>query len=246
MKQKLFVVLLKIPLSIFARLMLYSMAEDHSPKETSFKQQGRFQSFISRSFTSQKNRLKKGLRYVLMLVLKRMIGRSSLEGTLISQGAVCKEEELNQIGRFRINPPPEDGRCEVCGRHISELKPFRDPNDPFIEIFGNELLMKKWRPEGPYNPEAQKAWKAAKKEVPEGKDPLPWFVSKYGEEKGKRLYWSGQLSGSIGPSWECRDCAGLNTNEYFEVIDKRWKENGNKQLAESRILAELTEPHKQC
>ena len=227
MNRKFFFVLLKIQMSILARLVLFSQTENHSRKETSFKQQGRFQSFISRSFTSQKNRLKKGLRYVLMLSLKRKIARSPLQASLIRQGAVCKEEELNQIGRFYINPPPEDGRCELCGRHISELKPFRDPDHPFIEIFGNELLMKKWRPEGPYNPEAQKAWKAAEKEVPEGKDPLPWFVSKYGEEKGKRLYWSGQLSGSIGPSWECRDCAGLNTNEYFEVIDKRLKENKN-------------------
>ncbi len=32
--------------------------------------------------------------------------------------------------RFIINPPPEDKRCQCCGRHICELEPFNDPEYP--------------------------------------------------------------------------------------------------------------------
>ena len=39
---------------------------------------------------------------------------------------------------FIINPPPEDKRCQCCGRHISELEPFNDPEYP--ECNGHYLV----------------------------------------------------------------------------------------------------------
>ncbi len=231
MKQKFFAVLLKIYLGILTRLMLSSMVEKYSHGSTSSNNQGGFLSSVFRSFARQKTRLRKGLIHVHVALLKRLIRRSPLMRWFITQGAICREEELKEIGRFRINPPPNDGRCEVCGKHISELEPFRDPDDPLTDIFGRELLVKTWRPEGPYHPEAEKAMKEAKKELPEDEDPLPWFISKYGEEKGNSLYGSALLYNSAGPSWECKDCARLGTDEYFEAIDKRSEENNNKQTA---------------
>lgn len=226
MKQKLFDVLLKISLFIFTRLMLYSMLRNHRSRATSFKQRGRIQSFVFRSFTSQKKRLIKGLLDLLMLIIKRLVRRGASMGPLSTEGVVYKEEELQQIGRFPINPSPNDGRCDVCGKHISELNPFGGSGNPLLGNFSGALLVKRWRPEGPYNPEAEKARKEAEKEVPDGEDPLPWFVSKYGEEKGNRLYGSAVLYNDYSrPSWECRNCVCLGTNGYFEVIDKRLEEN---------------------
>lgn len=80
-------------------------------------------------------------------------------GPSISLGAISKEEDLKQPGRFLINPPPSDLRCEVCGRDITELKPFGGPGDPLIGDFSGELLVKRWRSEGPYDEAAAKAWK---------------------------------------------------------------------------------------
>ena len=149
-------------------------------------------------------------------------------GKSISLRAISKEEDLNQPGGILINPPPRDGRCEVCGRHISELSPFGGSGDPLIGDFSGELLVKRWRTEAPYDEAADRAWKEFRKEGPEQDDPFPWFFSKYGRETAIKFYWWEQLYGSLRPSWECRDCIVLDEDEYFEAIDKRSKENLNK------------------
>ncbi|MGO8761448.1 MAG: hypothetical protein ACLP2P_12140 [Desulfobaccales bacterium] len=35
-------------------------------------------------------------------------------------------EDLRIKPGLNINPPPEDGRCERCGKHISEVKPYKN------------------------------------------------------------------------------------------------------------------------
>ena len=44
-----------------------------------------------------------------------------------------------------INPPPQDGRCEVCGKHASEVKPFGGPGDPLVGDFTGARLLKNFR-----------------------------------------------------------------------------------------------------
>jgi hypothetical protein len=141
------------------------------------------------------------------------------ENGVIIPSAISKEEDLKLTGRIIINAPPEDGRCDVCGRHISELKPFGGPGDPLVGDFTGEFLVKRGRPAGPYDEEAEKAWDEAEKATHD--DPLPWFIAKFGKEKGEDLYWAGQLYGCVGKSWECRDCIVLDLDEYFEKIKKR-------------------------
>jgi hypothetical protein len=125
--------------------------------------------------------------------------------------------------RILINPPPSDDRCQVCGRHISELKPFGGSGNPLVGDFNSELLVKIWRPSGPYNDEAMKAIDEA---LASG-DPLQWFKDKYGAEKGESLYWAAQAYDCIGASWECRDCIVLNHDEYFGKPRQRYQEHGN-------------------
>ena len=88
-------------------------------------------------------------------------------GAVISLGALSKVEELNPFGRIHILPPPADGRCQVCGRHIRELEPFGGPGDPLVGDFNGELLVKKWRRKAPYDEAAEKAWEEARKEAEE-------------------------------------------------------------------------------
>jgi len=44
-----------------------------------------------------------------------------------------------------LNPPPDDNRCECCGRHIRELKPFGGPGDPLVGDFNGAFLVKHFR-----------------------------------------------------------------------------------------------------
>ena len=40
---------------------------------------------------------------------------------VISLGSIERDEDLKQRPGMNINPPPSDGRCMCCGKHISEL-----------------------------------------------------------------------------------------------------------------------------
>ena len=44
-----------------------------------------------------------------------------------------------------INGPPEDARCMVCQRHISDLEPFVVPGDPRTEHYAGVKLIKRFR-----------------------------------------------------------------------------------------------------
>ena len=149
-----------------------------------------------------------------------------------SLGAVSKEEDLNlrPTHGLSINPPPADGRCQVCGRHMSELKPFGGPGDPLVGDFSGELLLRTYRPDGPYDEEAEKAWKEAEhatKRATRSADPLPWLITKYGKEKAEDISLSVQLHGSFGASWECRDCIILHEDEYFKKYAETYREHRN-------------------
>lgn len=51
--------------------------------------------------------------------------------------------------RIRINPPPEDGRCNICRRHVSELKAFGGPGDPVLGDYSGAKLVKNFREDYP-------------------------------------------------------------------------------------------------
>ena len=151
---------------------------------------------------------------------------------VVSLGSISDEKDLKIEARFNINPPPEDGRCECCGRHISELTPFGKAGDPLVGDFDGELLVKKFRPSGPYDEQAEKAWdrveKLMEKEGRAGEDPLDMMIKIYGKHVGEKHYWSYQLFDQIGKSWECRDCAVLDEDEYFEYLEEIYSNIENK------------------
>ena len=147
--------------------------------------------------------------------------------------AVSKEEDLNPSGGIILNPPPDDGRCEVCGRHMSELEPFGGPGDPLVGDFSGELLVKTFRPDFPLPDEIREVNKRAKKEesIRSKDDFQSWLIANYGEAGRKRLdeiYEAWQEAGfnQVGKSWECRDCIILDNDEYFEKLEQRPKNIG--------------------
>jgi hypothetical protein len=48
-----------------------------------------------------------------------------------------------------INPPPRNKKCECCGRHIKDLKPFGGKGDPLVGDFKGALLVKTFREDVP-------------------------------------------------------------------------------------------------
>jgi len=50
--------------------------------------------------------------------------------------SVDGEEDLKpRPGLINIYPPPQDGECDCCGKHISELKSFGKAGDPLVGDF---------------------------------------------------------------------------------------------------------------
>ena len=73
---------------------------------------------------------------------------------------VSKKEKVKLgSGLININPPPSDRRCDCCGKHIDELKPYGKAGDPLGGDFNGALLVKEWRAVGTYVEEAEKAIK---------------------------------------------------------------------------------------
>jgi hypothetical protein len=66
----------------------------------------------------------------------------------ISLGSIDDEADLTaRPGFVNINPPPQDGRCCCCGRHVSKLSPSGKAGDPLAGDFEGALLVKHWRPD---------------------------------------------------------------------------------------------------
>ena len=130
------------------------------------------------------------------------------------------ESDSGKTPSIIINPPPEDRRCQCCGRHISELEPFNFPEYPHCN--GHYLVMN-FRRALLNNKEAEEAIFEAEGALYESyefgdtcgevRTVQDWLHEKYGE-KGLSLYYLGEGSLNISPSWECKDCIVLSQVEY--------------------------------
>ncbi len=67
------------------------------------------------------------------------------------EGGPCSDRKT-----IIINPPPEDGKCMICGRHVHELKAFGGPGDPLVGDFSGAKLVKQFREE--YPGYVEKSW----------------------------------------------------------------------------------------
>jgi hypothetical protein len=151
----------------------------------------------------------------------------------LTVGSVENEQDLLPGKRIAlINGPPDDRRCDCCGRHISELKPFGKAGDPVLGDFDGAHLVKRVRTFGTYDEEAETAWENALScYQDEGfEDPFDWMIKTYGKERAEELYWTSYAYHFVRSSWECRDCIILDGDEYFEKLDQRSREE-NKERA---------------
>lgn len=136
---------------------------------------------------------------------------------------VSTEEDLKLS---EINPPPHDGRCNCCGRHLSELKPFGKAGDPLPGDFDGALLVKTFRGDALLDDEIDKImWGffdgcCSKEDYDKAEGKL---IEKYGQEKAEEMMMYHQLSRTVSPCWECRDCIVLDTDEFYKKQAESWK-----------------------
>lgn len=142
---------------------------------------------------------------------------------IISLGSIHSEQDLQLEEGIYVNPPPKDGRCYCYGRHISELTPFEETEDPLFNDFDGAYLVKTWRRAGPYDGEAESAAEEAIQSFSEEgyESPLEWMIDRFGKEKGKRLWYTAQAFDCVCADWLCRDCIDLGEDEYFEKVHQR-------------------------
>ena len=116
---------------------------------------------------------------------------------------------MNQSKRVVcINPPPLDGKCECCGKSMSELKPFGKAGDPLVGDFDGALLVKSFRTMAPRDEKLDK-------EVEAIEDWEKFFESD--PKKAEDLSFYDQVVNTVEASWECRDCIVLDEEEYFKI-----------------------------
>jgi hypothetical protein len=152
------------------------------------------------------------------------------ENGCISLSSIDSEQDLvPRVGVINLNPPPKDGRCECCGRHISELKPFGRARHPIFGDVEGALLVKQWRKLLPSDVKPQNVHGEMVVKGPTGtifENGKKYLIEKSGDERAEeiRLYhFSGE--NKVGASWVCRDCACLDEEEYLERLrQRRWRE----------------------
>jgi len=123
-----------------------------------------------------------------------------------------------QKPKIYINPPPKDARCECCGRHVSELKPFGGAGDPLVGDFKGATLVKTFRrmaPPGIHSYEVDDLLDE------EGHLDEKKFIEKYSKEDLEDFYFAEQLMGTVEASWECRDCIILEGEEFYNKRDEK-------------------------
>jgi hypothetical protein len=152
---------------------------------------------------------------------------------VISLRSIDGEEDLKpKKGVIRVNPPPADGKCNCCERHLNELKPFGKAGDPPEGNFDGALLVKTYRRAFPEpnaeiqeiierffgNCETEADYESADSRL----------IREYGKKDAEDIRFLISTS-HVGASWECRDCIVLDMDEYFEKLGydldeyRKWK-----------------------
>jgi len=130
-------------------------------------------------------------------------------------------EKLEDKKTISINPPPQDGNCEGCGKNVKDLKPFGKAGDPLVGNFDGAKLVKTYR--GGCIPVTNKKYLEIEKQSWKTFESFEEAVFKeFGKKKGEQLMWQDQSANSVGASWECRDCICLDEVAYFKMkFDKK-------------------------
>jgi hypothetical protein len=159
--------------------------------------------------------------------------RFTMAVTITTRDGICMvaihcEEDLKLAPKFKqINPPPADGRCECCGKHLNELKPFSVVGHPWEVDVEDVLLVKCSRPSAPPDERVDRIMKEffggclSDEDEEKAEERLNEV---YGHEMAEYLLRYSAAAGQISASWECYDCMGLDTEAYSEISPYRFSQ----------------------
>jgi len=150
-----------------------------------------------------------------------------------SFGSVDGEEDLKLKAGININPPPEDGGCECCGKHISELKPFGKAGDPLVGDFNGALLVKVWRLDFPPNEEAESIKEEFYRDCHSKEDHRradERLIQKYGKEEAEKIFSFLSAHSQVGAFWLCRDCIILSEDDFYGKLFPGYAANTNQSI----------------
>lgn len=139
--------------------------------------------------------------------------------TCISVVSISTEEDLKCDPRkININPPPANGRCQCCGRQLSELKPFGTAGNPLEFDLDGELLVSSWRRLCPRDENSERLFakyfgNCRTEEDFEFERKL--FDDEYGQGEASNLLMFMNASSLMESVWLCRDCIVLSEEEYY-------------------------------
>jgi len=144
------------------------------------------------------------------------------------------EKETKQKTIIHINPPPQDRKCEVCGKGEKELKPFGKAGDPLVGDFNGSILVKTFRAMA--MPVTDKTFlklqKKYKKKQWKGFEEA--LIKAHGKQKADELLFTDQLACTVSKSWECRNCIILDDPQYFRKLHKQREEEQNQKEIEDQ------------
>ena len=134
-------------------------------------------------------------------------------------GSISKEEDLKVRPGINLNPPPSDGRCDGCGRLLSQLKPFGKAGDPLVGDFDGALLVKKYRAFAPRTTFYETIWDEFFRNCSTASDfqkAEEKLAQKYVGKNANNIIGYIEAASFVSASWECRDCIVLGGCEFAE------------------------------
>jgi hypothetical protein len=149
-------------------------------------------------------------------ITKRMVGIS------------CEEDLKLSPGFLHINPPPADGKCDCCGKHLNELKPFSVVGHASGVDIEEALLVKKFRRMAPPDEEVDKIIEeffGGCLNDEDEKNAEERLIEVYGKENAENLLLYVSASSCVTANWECRECMALDTESYFEMQASRYSQD---------------------
>ena len=164
----------------------------------------------------------------------------------IMEGQEIRVEKMLHSAEEIFELPPENHRCDCCGKHVSEIIPYGGMGDPLLHDYSGLLLLKRYRPMFDTRKEYAALKEAEMSFQKDGmKDPEEWLVAKYGREEAERILDFG-VGDDFDKSWECRDCMFISNGEFFDKFDRcvdsdgrpMWREEVKKSSAfqKERVL----------
>lgn len=145
----------------------------------------------------------------------------------VRDGALYPEQPEEPIRTKRVNPPPDDHTCMICGRSSDVLVPFGGPGDPLVGDFSGAYLVKTFRWFLTLSPE-ESARIGMVEAACQGRDPADFesrAVEMFGIEQATLLLGRASIADQVDRSWECRDCILLDSwrAQWKRLVSNGWQ-----------------------